>query len=170
MNRNYWWRKGKRGLLRTPIWIIWEFKIDSCKARMYVYLARTSKEMHMKCDMSVCPIQASYVGIQGWCGDNVVALLPHISMRCWAQHLRPDSTVWPCHTYHVWPCQGCQKYSCTVQSIGSLQHILNGRFVMPIVDSGHWQWCEFVDFSPKMFEIIRCDNYLVPLSIHYFYH
>ena len=36
---------------------------------------------------------------------DVVALPPHILMRCWAQHLRPDSTVWPYHTYRVWPCQ-----------------------------------------------------------------
>ncbi len=31
-------------------------------------LARISKEMHMKRDVSVCPVQASYIGIQGWCG------------------------------------------------------------------------------------------------------
>ncbi len=31
---------------------------------MYVNLARTSKEMHMNRDVSVCPIQAFYVGIQ----------------------------------------------------------------------------------------------------------
>ncbi len=39
---------------------------DSCKARMCVCLTRTSKEMHMKPDVSVCPVRASYVGIQGW--------------------------------------------------------------------------------------------------------
>ncbi len=43
-------------------------------------------------------------------------------MRYWAQHLRPDSSVWPYHTYCIWPCQACQKYSCTVQSIGGLRH------------------------------------------------
>ncbi len=52
----------------------------------------------------------------------MVALPPHIPMRCWAQHLRPDSTVWPYHTYPVWPCQARQKYSCTVWSIGGLRH------------------------------------------------
>ncbi len=39
-----------------------------------------------------------------------------------AQHLRPDSMVWPYHMYCIWPCQARQKYSCTVQSIGGLQH------------------------------------------------
>ncbi len=34
-----------------------------------------------------------------------MALPPHNPMRCWAQHLRPDSTVWPFHMYRVWPCQ-----------------------------------------------------------------
>ncbi len=42
-------------------------------------------------------------------------------MRCWAQHLRPDSTVWPHHTYSVWPCWAHQKYSWTVQSIIGLR-------------------------------------------------
>ncbi len=54
-------------------------------------------------------------------GDDVVALPPHTPMRCWAQHLRPDSTVWPYHTYCIWPCQARQKYSCTVRSIIGLQ-------------------------------------------------
>ncbi len=39
-------------------------------------------------------------------------------MRYWAQHLRPDSMVWPYHTYCIWPCQARQNYSCTVRSIG----------------------------------------------------
>ncbi len=30
-------------------------------------------------------------------------------MRCWAQHLRPDSTVWPYHVYCIWPCQARKK-------------------------------------------------------------
>ncbi len=30
--------------------------------------------------------------------------------------------VWPPHTYRVGPCQVHQKYSCTVRSIGGLQH------------------------------------------------
>jgi hypothetical protein len=64
-------------------------KTDSCKAQMYVYLARISKEMHMNCDVSICLIPVSYVGRQEGCGDDVVALPPHIPMRCWAQHLRP---------------------------------------------------------------------------------
>jgi hypothetical protein len=34
-------------------------------------------------------------------GYDVVALPPHILMRCWAQQLRPDSTVWPYHTYSI---------------------------------------------------------------------
>jgi hypothetical protein len=32
---------------------------------------------------------------------DVVALPPHIPMRCWAQHLRPDSMVWPYYMYRV---------------------------------------------------------------------
>jgi hypothetical protein len=32
---------------------------------MYVCLAWTSKEMHMKCDVSFYPVQATYVEIQG---------------------------------------------------------------------------------------------------------
>jgi hypothetical protein len=43
-------------------------------------------------------------------------------MRCWAQHLRPDSMVWPYHRYRIRPCQARQKYSCTVRSIISLRH------------------------------------------------
>ncbi len=123
MNKDYCSKEGKRGLHRAPNWILWSFKTDSCEARMYVCLVRTSKEMHMKCDMWVCPVRASYVGIQGWCGDDVVALPPHIPMRCWAQQLRPDSTVWPYCTYHIWPSQARQKYSCTVQSIIGLWHL-----------------------------------------------
>ncbi len=46
------------------------------------------------------------------------------AMRCWAQHFRPDSAVWPVHTYCVWPCQVPQKYSCTVQSISGLRQAL----------------------------------------------
>ena len=84
-------------------------KSDSCKARIYVYLAWISKEMHMNRDVSVCLILVSYVGTQGWCGDDVVARPPHIQMRCWAQHLRPNSVVWPCHTYCVWPLLGAPK-------------------------------------------------------------
>ncbi len=98
------------------------FKTDSCKAQLNVYLARISKEMHMNRNVSICLILASYVGTQEWCGDDVVALPPHILMRCWAQHLRPDSMVWPDHLYCVWPCQACQKYSCTVRSVTGLQH------------------------------------------------
>ncbi len=41
-----------------------------------------------------------------WCG---VALPPHIPMRCWAQHLRPDSMVWPHHTSSIWPLSGAPK-------------------------------------------------------------
>ncbi len=54
-------------------------------------------------------------------------------MRCWAQHLRPDSTVWPCHTYNVWPSSGapkiplyCTEYNwpttCTHPRCGSCPH------------------------------------------------
>ena len=42
-------------------------------------------------------------------GDDVVALPPHIPMRCWAQHLRPDSMVWPHHTCSIWPLLGAPK-------------------------------------------------------------
>ncbi len=45
-------------------------KTDSYKAQICVCLAQTSKEMHMKRDVSVCLVQASYVGIQGWCGGS----------------------------------------------------------------------------------------------------
>ena len=88
---------------------------------MHVYLVRTSKEMHMNPDVLVCPIQASNIGIQGWY-DDVVALPPHIPMRCWVQHLRPDSTVWSDPPYCIWPCQARPKYSCTVRSIIGLRH------------------------------------------------
>jgi hypothetical protein len=54
-----------------------------------------------------------------------------ISQWCWAHYLRPDSTVWPYHTYHIWPCQACQKYSCTVRSIG-----------------GPWQRSKYLNFDP----------------------
>jgi hypothetical protein len=39
-------------------------KTDSCKAQMYVYLARISKEMHMNCDVSICLIPDTYIGMQ----------------------------------------------------------------------------------------------------------
>ncbi len=42
---------------------------------MCVCLARTSKEMHMKRDVSVCPVRASYVGIQGCCGGSANSYL-----------------------------------------------------------------------------------------------
>ncbi len=35
----------------------------------------------------------------------------------------PAMMVWPPHTYSIWPCQACQKYSCTVWSIGGLRHL-----------------------------------------------
>ncbi len=34
----------------------------------------------------------------------------------------PASMVLPPHKYCIWPCQACQKYSCTVRSIGGLWH------------------------------------------------
>ncbi len=117
------------------------FKTDSCKAQLYVYLARISKEMHMNCDVSVCLILVSYVGTQEWCGGDVVALPPHIVMRCWAQHLRPDSMVWPDHPYCVWPCQACQKYSCTVWSIIGLRHLL----LHPILVNSEDSWSSAPD-------------------------
>ncbi len=76
---------------------------------MHVYLARTSQEMHMNPDVFSLSNMSSYAEIQWWCGDDVVDLPPHIPMRCWAQHLRPDSKVWPCHTYSVWPLSGTPK-------------------------------------------------------------
>ncbi len=98
-------KERKKGFAKNTKINFMSFKTDSCKAWMYVYLTRISKEMHMNCDVSICLILVSYVGTQEWCGDDVVALPPHIPMRYWAQHLRPDSTVWPDHTYHIWPCQ-----------------------------------------------------------------
>ncbi len=84
----------------------------------------------------VCPVPNTYVGMQScilammwwWC-DGSATTYP---MRCWAQHLRPDSMVWPYHRYHVWPCQACQKYSCTVRSIIGLWH---GPYTPDRVDS-----------------------------------
>ncbi len=38
-----------------------------------------------------------------------MALPPHIPTRCWAQHLRPDSMVWPYHMYSVWSLSGMPK-------------------------------------------------------------
>jgi hypothetical protein len=57
-------KEGKRGLRRTPKMDFMRIKTDSCKARMYVYLARISKEMHMNCDVSVCLIPDTYIGMQ----------------------------------------------------------------------------------------------------------
>jgi hypothetical protein len=48
---------------------------------MYAYLAWISKEKHMNPDVFVCLILVSYIGTQGWCGDDVVAPPPHIQMR-----------------------------------------------------------------------------------------
>ncbi len=98
-------KEGKRGLRRTPKWIFMRIKTYSCKAQKYVYLARISKKMHMNRDVSVCLIPDTYVGMQSCTpaigGDDVLARPAYIPMRCWAQHLRPDSTVWPYHTYRV---------------------------------------------------------------------
>ncbi len=73
-----------------------------------------------------------YVEIQWWCGDDVVDLPPHIPMRCWAQHLRPEWTVWPCHTYASDLCRACKKplycteYNCPTSI---LSNILFNRYV-----------------------------------------
>ncbi len=58
-------------------------RTDSYLSQMHVYLARTSKEMHMDPDVSICPILSTYVGMQWGCGDDVVDLPPHIPMRIW---------------------------------------------------------------------------------------
>jgi hypothetical protein len=64
---------------------------------MYVYLTQISKEMHVNHDVSICLIPDTYVRMQSCIPvmrcDDVLALLAHNPMRCWAQHLRPDSTV-----------------------------------------------------------------------------
>ncbi len=39
-------------------------RTDSYLARMHVYLAQTSKEMHMDPDVLVCPILSTYIGMQ----------------------------------------------------------------------------------------------------------
>ncbi len=76
---------------------------------MHVYLARTSKEMHINPDVFSLTNTSPYVGIQWWCGDDVVDLPPHILMRCWAQHLRPDFNIWLHHTSSIWPLSGLPK-------------------------------------------------------------
>jgi hypothetical protein len=39
-------------------------RTNSFLAQMHVYLAQTSKEMHMDPDVSVCPIPSTYAGMQ----------------------------------------------------------------------------------------------------------
>ncbi len=101
--------RGKKGLRSSTKTDFMRLRTDSYQAWMHMYLTRTSKEMHMNPDVFGLSNTSTYVGMQWWCGDDVVNLPPHIPMRCWAQHLRPDSLVWPCHTYSIWPWLGAQK-------------------------------------------------------------
>ncbi len=55
---------------------------------MHAYLVWISKVKHMNPDVFVCLILAPYVGTQGWCGDDVVALPPHIQMRSFSSTSR----------------------------------------------------------------------------------
>ncbi len=91
-------KRRKKGLRCSTKMDFMRLRTDSYLAWMHVYLARTSKETYMNPGMFGLSNTSTYIGMQWWCGDDVVDLPPHISMRCWAQHLRPDSTVWPCHT------------------------------------------------------------------------
>jgi hypothetical protein len=84
--------KGKRGCVVAPKWIFMRLRTDFYLAQMHVYLAWTSKEMHMDPDVLVCPIPSTYVGMQWWCGDDVVGLPPHIPMRIWFN--TSDLTQW----------------------------------------------------------------------------
>ncbi len=89
---------------------LWDFWTDSYQAQMHVYLTQTSREMHMNPDVFGLSNTSPYIGIQWWCGDDEVDLTSHILMRCWAQHLRPDSkVVWLHHTYSIWPSLGTPK-------------------------------------------------------------
>ncbi len=67
-------------------------------------------------------------------------------MRCWVQHLRPDSTVWPYHTYRIWPCQARQQYSCTVRSIGGLRQSQQDKEVETEAarQSHYIFWCSII--------------------------
>ncbi len=55
-------------------------------------------------------------------GNDVDTLPPHILMRCWAQHLRPDSTVWPYHTYCIWPLSGASNIFLYCTEYNGLRH------------------------------------------------
>ncbi len=129
MNKIYCWRKEKGVCIEHQngfCELLTKPKTDSCKAWMYVYLARISKEMHMNCDVSICPIPDTYVGMQScipgmrwwWCGgsatsypNEVLGSIP----QTWLSGLALS------HVLRL-TLSARQKYSCTVRSIGGLQH------------------------------------------------
>jgi hypothetical protein len=57
-------KRRKKGLCRSTKMDFMRLRTDSYLAQMHVYLARTSKEIHMDSDMSVCPISSTYIGMQ----------------------------------------------------------------------------------------------------------
>ncbi len=133
MNKIYWWRKKKKVVLRVPKWILWALN----QTWKWSILASPGLSM----DESYCMANtAFYVGmLSPACSPAQSCMQSSVEvMRCWAQHLRPDSTVWPDHPYCVWPCQAHQKYSCTVRSIIGLQQMdyIPGWSYLPIKNLG----------------------------------
>jgi hypothetical protein len=57
-------KRRKKGLASSTKMDFMRLRTDSYLAQMHVYLARTSKEMHMDPDVLVCPIPSTYVGKQ----------------------------------------------------------------------------------------------------------
>ncbi len=96
---------------------------DSYLAWMHVYLAWTSKEMHMDFDVFGLSNTSTYVGMQWLCGDDAGDLPPHILMRIWFN--TSDLTQWSGLVTRIASDLGRAppKYHCTLQSIINLWHL-----------------------------------------------
>jgi hypothetical protein len=57
-------KRRKQGLHSSTKMDFMRLRTDSYLAQMHVYLAQTSKEMHMNPDMLVCPIPNTYIRMQ----------------------------------------------------------------------------------------------------------
>ncbi len=116
-------KRKKRGLRSSTEMDFMRLRTDSYLARMHVYLTWTSKEMRMDPDVLVCPTSSTYVGMQWWCGDDVVDLPSHIPMRIWFN--TSDLAQWSGLVTRIASDLGWarQKYPCTVQSIIGLRHL-----------------------------------------------
>ncbi len=76
-----------------------------------------SNTEHLRRNAQSC-IRTSSPALRQWCGESLPRLFGN-----------PALMVWSPHTYSIWPCWVCQKYSCTVRSIIGLQH---GIFILVI--------------------------------------